>query len=490
MTDSVQPSRLPTRRLAQNTFWSLAGNALPAIAAILLVPFLITRLGEARFGLLALIWAGVGYFSLFDLGLSRGLTQKIAVQIARHETESIPALARGGLIALCTLGAVAAVLLTLLTPWLASTVVTAEPLLQGEARTSLWILACSLPFVLASAGLSGILEGYQRFRSLAYVRIPLGISNLAVPALLALFTPSLPLITVALVLCRLAMLAALFITCQPYFSGQNQSSTHAELRALFHFGGWLTVSNIVGPVLTYFDRFFISALVNLAAVAHYVTPHELISRMSILPQAIMSALFPALTQALASRSPGVAPLVSSASWITLLAMLPPVLAVVFFANELLTFWLNPEFAENSASVAKILSVGILVNTFARIPITALHGDGRADIAAKVHLSELLPYLLALAWLTSLHGVAGAAVAWLLRALADCLLLWSCAAIKFPALRRIGGYQAMLALATPPVCLLLGSIEQLMLKAAVLGTITSICVLLLASKGWALIRDKE
>jgi O-antigen/teichoic acid export membrane protein len=63
------------------------------------------------------------------------------------------------------------------------------------------------------------------------------------------------------------------------------------------FGGWLTVTNIVGPLMTYMDRFFIGAMLGLSAVTYYVTPYEVLSRLQMLPQAIMGVLFPAMAAA-------------------------------------------------------------------------------------------------------------------------------------------------------------------------------------------------
>lgn len=45
------------------------------------------------------------------------------------------------------------------------------------------------------------------------------------------------------------------------------------VRDLLVSGGWMTISNIVSPLMGYLDRFLIGALVTTAAVAYYVTPN-------------------------------------------------------------------------------------------------------------------------------------------------------------------------------------------------------------------------
>ena len=55
--------------------------AVPVLIALAAIPLLIKGMGEERFGLLSIIWMGVGYFSLFDLGLGRALTKLIAERL-------------------------------------------------------------------------------------------------------------------------------------------------------------------------------------------------------------------------------------------------------------------------------------------------------------------------------------------------------------------------------------------------------------------------
>jgi hypothetical protein len=53
----------------------------------------------------------------------------------------------------------------------------------------------------------------------------------------------------------------------------------------------------------------------------------------------------------------------------------------------------------------------------------IQGTGRADITGKLHLLELPFYLAAVWYLTVHYGIVGTAVAWLVRVVADCILLF-------------------------------------------------------------------
>ena len=57
----------------------------------------------------------------------------------------------------------------------------------------------------------------------------------------------------------------------------------------------MTVSNIVSPLMVTLDRFLIGALVSVTAVAYYATPYEVITKLSLIPGALMGVMFPAFS---------------------------------------------------------------------------------------------------------------------------------------------------------------------------------------------------
>ncbi len=66
------------------------------------------------------------------------------------------------------------------------------------------------------------------------------------------------------------------------------------IRGLATYGGWMTVSNVIGPLMVVWDRFVIGAIIGSAAVAIYVVPFNFVWQILIVPAALTSALFPEL----------------------------------------------------------------------------------------------------------------------------------------------------------------------------------------------------
>lgn len=198
--------------------------------------------------------------------------------------------------------------------------------------------------------------------------------------------------------------------------------SRSQIRPLLSFGGWLTVTNIVGPLMTYMDRFFISSILGLVAVAYYVAPYEMLARVQLIPQAILGVIFPALSLANSNNGTRLASLFSDVSKILYWAMLPVLTTIFLLGPEILLFWLGEDFRDESSNVIRWLSVGWMINILAQPAFVFLQSAGRPDLTAKAHVAELIPYVAVLYWLSSLYGIAGAAATWALRIAADTLLL--------------------------------------------------------------------
>jgi O-antigen/teichoic acid export membrane protein len=95
---------------------NLAGSGLPMAVAFFTIPVLIRELGTERFGLLALIWASVGYFGLLDLGLGRSLTQQHSRARARGHQEMVAPLSWTSLVLMAALSLVMATFLSAIAP--------------------------------------------------------------------------------------------------------------------------------------------------------------------------------------------------------------------------------------------------------------------------------------------------------------------------------------------------------------------------------------
>lgn len=422
--------------LAKNTLWNLAGQLLPVLVGLICIPVLITGLGKERFGILTLIWAAIGYLGLFDLGLGRALTQAVGAALGRNDHRALESLPRTALRIMFALGVAAALLVVAITPWLVRAPLNVPASMQHEAATAFYLLALSLPFVLATAGYRGLFEAHQDFRIATAVRLPFAVINFLGPVAALSFSHSLVPTVATLVVGRIAGCAAHAVVCarRYAFIARGRATPHGKLWPLMRIGGWMTVSNIVSPLMYNVDRFFVGGMLSMTAVAYYVTAFELGSKLLLIPAAVLGVLFPALTTAYAGDPAHARGLMERAVRLMTVLMFIPVVLVVAFAHAGLRLWVGPDMARVGAPVLRWIAVGVLANSVAQIPFAAIQAVGRPDITAKLHLLELPIYVGLLVWLTKMLGVQGVAIAWTMRVTIDCIALLGLTAAKIPELR--------------------------------------------------------
>jgi len=323
------------------------------------------------------------------------------------------------------LGVFGAALSASLAPWLAEGVLKIPPSLQRETMIALFWLSASIPLVILTTGLRGILEAHERFDLVNWVRAPLGILTYLGPLAVLPYSTHLPELVAALVIARLMSFAAYLLMClrlYPDFRGAERPSREALVK-LLSFGGWMTVSNIVGPLLLYLGRLFLAVAVSAQAVAWFSTPYDMVINCLQITAAIVAVVFPTFSRAFTTDVLAARTAYRNACWFNAALILPPVLFLLFWAHPLLTWWLDAEFAQNSYRIAQILGIGVLVNSFGHISQSLIQASGRPDITAKLHIFELALYLPYLWWLVHAYGADGAAYAWLIRATISTLLLW-------------------------------------------------------------------
>jgi O-antigen/teichoic acid export membrane protein len=180
-------------------------------------------------------------------------------------------------------------------------------------------------------------------------------------------------------------------------------------KPVLKLSGWMTVSNIVGPLITYLDRFLIGALLSVAAITYYATPYEVVTKLFVIPSALVGVLFPAFSATFMNQPDLSKKLFLKGNKFIFIFLYPIVLLIITFAYEGMDLWLGRKFAEESSLVLQLLAVGVLLNSFAHLPFTFLQGIGRPDIPAKINLIELPFYLLAMWFAIKQLGIIGAAV---------------------------------------------------------------------------------
>src|SRR5438552_10552691 len=364
--------------------------AVPAIAAVFLIPVTVRALGPSRIGLLALAWALAEGAGMFDFGLARTTVRFVADATVRG-AERLREIILVSVFSQTAAGLLAGMLLFALAPLLVRGVFTISAVEIPEAIAMFRVLAFHVPVLLALAALRAALEGAQRFDISTALRVPGSLASVIVPAIAAPAGASLATILWILLAVRvtLALISATAVS-RTLLSGRwGIPSGWSTLREMLGYSGWVAVSAALGPALGSIDRFVVGSVVGVTGLGYYTGAAEAANRFLLIPSTAFSALLPALahTEARGARDRALAASRAASRQLATL-MLPLCLALFAFAPEILRVWLGPAFAMQAGVALRILAVGVFLGGLAHLPLAVLYGAARPDLPAKFHAIEV------------------------------------------------------------------------------------------------------
>jgi O-antigen/teichoic acid export membrane protein len=281
--------------VSKHTAYNLAGALIPLALSFATVPLYLHLVGPDRYGVLAIAWLLLGYFGLFDLGLGRATSFRIASlkdpdgAVHADVFKTAVGINMG-------IGAVGGVILWLAGWWFFGSIFKVGPDLRAETLQALPWLAASVPVATMTGVLSGALQGREKFLETNTVSVISTVLFQILPLGVAWFYgPHLAGLLAAAVLARVVAIIVMWFSCHKEFTrGHSPRWRKDEARELLAFGGWVTLNSFLWPLLIMTDRFLIGGLLNSRAVAVYTIPFQLAQRASVVPTAVANALFPRL----------------------------------------------------------------------------------------------------------------------------------------------------------------------------------------------------
>jgi O-antigen/teichoic acid export membrane protein len=430
--------------IRRNSIYNLLGLVVPLAVSLVTIPIYLNLIGEARYGVLAIAWLLLGYFGLFDLGLGRATARRIAT-LCDSTAEERAQTFWTALILNVGIGVVGGLLIWPIATYFFGNIFKIEAALHPEVQAAVPWLMLAVPMATLSGVLSGALQGRERFFDLNIISVFGTVLFQLLPLAAAMFWGAdLGVLLPAALFARLLTLLMLLERCKRHiFFGHTATFVMAQAGQLLRFGGWVTVTSFVGPMMVILDRFIIGAIVGAKAVTYYTVPFQLGERSTIISNALTSALFPRFVAATIHEEQRLA---YEGLRVLVVVMTPLVAAGILFMEPFLSWWIGPAFAQQYARIGQILLLGFWANSFAIIPYAQLQARGRPDLVAKCHLAEALPYFGLLYLGLSTLGLAGVAVAFSIRVLVDFALLAGLSGILHLSLQMLLAPALFLAVA--------------------------------------------
>ncbi|MGF7136541.1 O-antigen/teichoic acid export membrane protein [Paraburkholderia sp. EB58] len=434
------------KSLLKNVAINFTGLILPVFVSLVTVPAYIHGMGVDRYGVINLVWALIGYFSVLDLGISTATENHIAK--ARHSTDgTIQRIFWSAFFLNVATGLIGAALIWVGAYVYIEHIAAIEPVFQHEVLKALPWIAIAVPVANMSWVFSGAINGMEKF-TLFNVNQTIGtfLFQLLPLAALYLISPSLAVVVPAAVIARLA--AALLLgygTCRAIGIKRVSKPEWPLINELFRYGRWLLLYTGASAISTSLDRVVIGSMLGARYVAYYATPQNLITRLDLLPTAMLRTLFPRLSAAASDHADEIA----HQALAFLNCVLTPCVVITLFAlTPFLNIWLGHEMAHQSAPVGRILVTGVWLVGQSRIISLLIQAKANPAHVALVGWVGLPIFALAL-WLgIRWYGMLGVGMAVVAKSFFDYVGFLYFSKLKpQPIVRNMAGHLVFLVIAT-------------------------------------------
>lgn len=396
----------------RNAGFNFLGAALPAVLAIITIPYIVTGLGTTDYGLLALITSIVGYFALLDVNITASSTKYVSQYNASGDKHRLNEAISFGLLTYTGIGLIGMAGLYLSAEFLVGNIFAIPANRSGEAVAALQIAALGFLFGQVLAYLQSLPGALMRYDISGRIEATFGtIVPLATVALLYLGFGLLELVWLRV---GMSALQAMLVwgMLRKLLPMWRMTFPSKEIRnMMLSFSAYSFLSRLASLTYTNADKLIIGARVGVSALTFYVVPATLANRVTSLVYRLSGVMFPH-TSALAARGrlQDLERTYLQASRYMFFINGAIALALVTLAHPILTLWIGPEFARSGTVVMMLIALAQWVDSLTNLPSLVNDGLGHPKVSGMFALSRAilgLGLIFIGVWHFGIEGAAGA-----------------------------------------------------------------------------------
>jgi len=412
------------KKAPANIIWNFLGQGWLIILALITTPFIVRRLGTSLYGIYVLISVVIDYFAFLQLGMGAAAIRYISLYLAKKDLEKVREIFWTGMVSHFFLGLLGVALIIVLSGTFVYRFLHITSSQVDIALVALRIGSVGFLVSLLSGMAAGLIRTLGRFDILNIMGILLGSIQVGATVVVLVLGFSLKEIIIAnLAVQLMGLLGYTYYGIKGMPEVRKWAWSKDALIKLLTFGGFVTVSGIVGPILTNIEKIFLTTLRSVTNLTYYAVPFSLINRLSVIPVSFSSVLFPLFSYYQGEGGSGLTKELHFRSVLYLsLIYSVPFLFIIFYGGAFLSWWMGEDFALHSTTILMLLGLAGFINASAYPSITALQGLGKPQWPALFHVLETVLYIPIGYFLIARYGGVGAAGAWLLRVLVDTVLL--------------------------------------------------------------------
>lgn len=377
-----------SKKIGRNTLYNVLGKFGVLGLNLLIVPFIVAKLGREMYGVWVLVQVISGAFAFFDFGLGASIIKFVSQYWTLEKPEELNKIVSSSTIFFLAFSMLFGVCAYPLLPWLAVKVFQIPSTLMAPALFSLRVGLIGFVFAGLANLFQSVLFGAQRMGMVNGVT--LGVSGLQTLGIFLVLYNGLGLQGMAVnhVLAAFALFVSAMIGAKraiPSLAVKWRPVTKEAFRHLFAYGIKLQIITMTSFLIEHLNKIFIASLAGLQAVTSFDVAMKVINLVRLLPLLPLSALVPPVSalHTLGDRERLRSLYIRGTKY--LVAVLVPVAAIAILAANPITELLFGNEFTMAAHAVQILTIAYGFNLFTGMGTTIVRGIGKPELEMQYAL---------------------------------------------------------------------------------------------------------
>lgn len=374
-------------KLGRNLQFSSYLRLITTLSYLFLVPFILKRVDSRLYGLNVLLLSIVGYFSLFDLGLTSGISRFTAKFLGEGKKDEMVDLMNIGIKVFTFLGIIASLSLFSLS-FLYHKIFNIDEKIIQEGKILFYVYAFSSFFVLSNAPFKGILQGMQREdivskvgSLISLVNIPLAILVLTQYKSYLIYVFSFQFLTVILMNLNVYYVFKLL----PHLKLKLSSISKPVYKQVMGFSRVYFLAGIFGIIIFQVDNLVIGTYLSLSAITMYSIAFGIHQQISALNSLLGSPFYYILTTEFAKKDNHTSrSIVADIAQMHIGILLPVLIIAIINIDHFVLAWVGEQFAGAIVPARILLSYWFLSITIEVLSQAVVGGMGKVNEIVKIN----------------------------------------------------------------------------------------------------------
>jgi O-antigen/teichoic acid export membrane protein len=377
--------------IARNVSTRYLAILVETVVGLVMLPFNLTHLGPAQYGLWVLLGSLTVHFSTLELGYGSGLVKFVAQYRAQRDPRALNEIASTLFFVFTALAAVA----YLIVIGIAFNLEQLFSLSAEQARTGQWLLliigilvALNFPFSVYG----GIISGFQRYDVNNVQALGTTIIAASVNAVVLLSGGGLILLVASTTSVRVIAYFVYRLNAFRVFPPLRIRPSlfrRDRLKEVTGFSIYASIIDWANKLNYQMDQVVIGMFLGSAAVAVWAPAERIISAVQRLTNQLNGVLFPTIVHTDASQQPRqLQEILLQGTRLSLAMVVPTAAALIMLGDPLMRAWLgsNYEKVSGCVPVIQILAVAVAIRVGNATGTTLLKATGEHRLVAWVSLT--------------------------------------------------------------------------------------------------------